>query len=103
MNMAVNFDKKRNEPGVAMKFTKAAAETKTLVIDKLVMHKTPQAAEYYLCLEAASVLPAALAWPASDAAQWRAAQSTTNSRETQSARPLQQPLGSPSSSLIAVI
>jgi hypothetical protein len=52
MNMAVNFDKERNEPAVAMKFTKAAAETKTLVIDKVVMHKTPQAAEYYLCLEA---------------------------------------------------
>ena len=52
MNMAVNFDKERNEPTAVLKFTKAAAETKTLVIDKVVMHKTPQSAEYYLCLEA---------------------------------------------------
>jgi hypothetical protein len=52
MNMAVNFDKERNEPPVAMKFSKVAAETKTLVIDKIVMHKTPQASEYYLCLDA---------------------------------------------------
>jgi len=50
--MAVNFDKERNEPPSVLQFTKAAAETKTLVIDKIVMHKTPQAAEYYLCLEA---------------------------------------------------
>ncbi len=49
---AVNFDKERDEPSMAIKFTKAAAETKTLVIDKIVMHKTPQAAEYYLCLDA---------------------------------------------------
>ena len=52
MTMAVNFDKERNEPTAVLKFTKAAAETKTLVIDKVVMHKTPQSAEYYLCLEA---------------------------------------------------
>lgn len=52
MTMAVNFDKERNEPPAVLKFTKAAAETRTLVIDKVVMHKTPQAAEYYLCLEA---------------------------------------------------
>jgi len=52
MTMAVNFDKERNEPPSVLKFTKAAAEAKTLVIDKLVMHKTPQSAEYYLCLEA---------------------------------------------------
>jgi hypothetical protein len=52
LNMAVNFDKERNEPPAAMKFTRAAAETRTLAIDKIVMHKTPQASEYYLCLEA---------------------------------------------------
>jgi hypothetical protein len=52
ITIAVNFDKERNEPPMATKFTKAAAETKALVIDKVVMHKTPQAAEYYLCLDA---------------------------------------------------
>ncbi len=52
MTAAVNFDKERDEPPMATKFAKAAAETKTLVIDKIVMHKTPQSAEYYLCLDA---------------------------------------------------
>jgi hypothetical protein len=52
MTVAVNFDKERDEPPIATKFTKAAAETRTLVIDKIVMHKTPQAAEYYLCFDA---------------------------------------------------
>jgi hypothetical protein len=52
LTAAVNFDKEREEPPMATKFTKAAEETKTLVIDKIVMHKTPQAAEYYLCLDA---------------------------------------------------
>jgi hypothetical protein len=52
MTVAVNFDKEREEPAMAAKFTLAAEATKTLVIDKIVMHKTPQAAEYYLCLDA---------------------------------------------------
>ena len=52
LTVAMNFDKERNEPPMVTKFTKAAAETRTLVIDKIVMHKTPQAAEYYLCLDA---------------------------------------------------
>jgi len=52
MTVAVNFDKEREEPPMATKFTKAAAETQTLVIDKIVMHKTPQAAAYYLCFDA---------------------------------------------------
>jgi len=52
LTAAVNFDKERDEPPMATKFTEAAAETKTLVIDKIVMHKTPQAAEYYLSLDA---------------------------------------------------
>ena len=52
LTAAVNFDKERDEPPMATKFTKATTETKTLVIDKIVMHKTPQAAEYYLCLDA---------------------------------------------------
>jgi hypothetical protein len=52
ITIAMNFDKERNEPPMVTKFTKAAAETRTLVIDKIVMHKTPQAAEYYLCLDA---------------------------------------------------
>ncbi|MGO8928429.1 MAG: hypothetical protein ACLQU3_16295 [Limisphaerales bacterium] len=52
MTAAVNFDKERDEPPTATKFTKAAADIKTLVIDRIVMHKTPQSAEYYLCLDA---------------------------------------------------
>lgn len=52
LTAAVNFDKERDEPPMAAKFTKAAAETKTLVIDRIVMHKTPQAADYYLCVDA---------------------------------------------------
>jgi hypothetical protein len=52
MTAAVNFDKERDEPPMAAKFTKAAVEAKTLVIDKIVMHKTPQAAEYYMSLDA---------------------------------------------------
>lgn len=52
LTAAANFDKERDDPPMAIKFAKAAAETKTLVIDKIVMHKTPQAAEYYLSLDA---------------------------------------------------
>jgi hypothetical protein len=52
MNAAVNFDKEREEPPMAVKFTKAAEEAKALVIDKIVMHKTPQSAGYYLCFDA---------------------------------------------------
>jgi hypothetical protein len=54
ITVAANFDKERAEPPVATRYTKvaASAETKTLVIDKVVMHQTPQAAEYFLCFEA---------------------------------------------------
>lgn len=54
ITVAANFDKERAEPPVATRYTKvaASAETKTLVIDKIVMHQTPQAAEYFLCFEA---------------------------------------------------
>ena len=52
LTVAVNFDKEREEPPMATKFTKAARESKTLVIDKIVMHKTPQAAEFYLSFDA---------------------------------------------------
>jgi len=52
MTAAVNFDKEREEPPMAVKFTKAADEAKALVIDKIVMHKTPQSAGYYLCFDA---------------------------------------------------
>jgi hypothetical protein len=52
MTMAVNFDKERQEPPMVTKYTKAAEETKTLVIDKIVLHKTPQAAEWYFCFDA---------------------------------------------------
>lgn len=53
MTVAANFDKDRSEPATATKYTKVVAtpETKTLVIDKIVMHRTPQAAEYFLCFE----------------------------------------------------
>src|SRR6266550_2041186 len=54
LTMASNFDKERSEPASVTKYTKAAAgdEAKTLVIDKIVMHTTPQTAEWYLCFEA---------------------------------------------------
>ena len=52
LTAAVNFDKEREEPPMAVKYTKAAQETKALVIDKIVMHKTPQGGEYYLCFDA---------------------------------------------------
>ena len=53
LTTAVNFDKERSEPPMVTKYTKAAAdEPKTLVIDKIVMHKTPQSSEWYLCLDA---------------------------------------------------
>jgi hypothetical protein len=54
LTVAANFDKERSEPASVTKYTKAAAEApKTLVIDKIVMHTTPQTAEWYLCFEAA--------------------------------------------------
>jgi len=54
LTMASNFDKERSEPAIVTKYTKAAAgdEAKTLVIDKIVMHMTPQTAEWYFCFEA---------------------------------------------------
>ena len=52
MTVAVNFDKERDEPPTVTKFTKAAEETKTLLIDRIVMHKTPQVSAYYLCFDA---------------------------------------------------
>jgi len=54
LTVAVNFDKERSEPPTVTKYTKQAAadEPRTLVIDKIVMHKTPQSAEWYLCFDA---------------------------------------------------
>ncbi len=52
LTTAVNFDKERQEPPMVTRYTKAADEAKTLVIDKIVMHKTPQSADWYLCFEA---------------------------------------------------
>jgi hypothetical protein len=52
LTTAVNFDKERQEPPMVTKYTKAAAETKALVIDKIVLHKTPQSADFYLCFDA---------------------------------------------------
>ena len=55
MTVAANFDQGRDEPATATRYTKmaVAAETKALVIDKIVMHKSPQSAEYYLCFDTA--------------------------------------------------
>lgn len=54
LTVAENFDKERDQPPAVTKYTKqpATAESKTLVIDKIVMHKTPQGAEWYFCFEA---------------------------------------------------
>jgi len=53
MTVAVNFDKERSESPMVTKYTRTATEeSKTLMIDKIVMHKTPQASEYYLCFDA---------------------------------------------------
>jgi len=52
MVVAANFDKERAEPPVATRYTKVAEEAKALVIEKIVMHKTPQSAEYFLCFDA---------------------------------------------------
>lgn len=53
LTMAVNFDRERSEPPTAIKYTKASAdEARTLVIDKIVMHTTPQSADWYFCFEA---------------------------------------------------
>lgn len=54
LTTAVNFDKERSEAPMVTKYTKSAAaeESKTLVIDKIVMTKSPQSSEYYLCLDA---------------------------------------------------
>ncbi len=56
MTVGVNFDKERGEPANVTKYIRvkaSAGEPKTLVIDKIVMHKTPQGAEWYLCFDAA--------------------------------------------------
>jgi len=52
LTTAVNFDKERQEPPMVTRYTKAAAEAKVLVIDKIVLHKTPQSADFYICFEA---------------------------------------------------
>jgi hypothetical protein len=53
LTVAANFDKERSEPATVTKFKKAAAnEPRTLVIDKILMHQTPQTEVWYLCLDA---------------------------------------------------
>lgn len=56
LTIASNFDKERSEAPNVTKYTKSASaaadEPKTLVIDKIVMHKTPQTDEWYLCFDA---------------------------------------------------
>lgn len=54
MTVAVNFDKERSQPATVTKYTKTAVaeEARTLVIDKIVMHKSPQSSEYFLCFDA---------------------------------------------------
>ena len=52
--VAVNFDKERGEPAAVMRYKKVAAgaETRTLVIEKIVLHETPQTAVWYFCFDA---------------------------------------------------
>jgi len=54
LTVAMNFDNERAEPPTVTRYTRrvVADETKTLVIDKIVMHKTPQSAEWYFCFDA---------------------------------------------------
>lgn len=50
--MAMNFDRERSEPPMVTKYVKAAEETKTLVIDKIVMNQKLQGSDWYFCFEA---------------------------------------------------
>jgi hypothetical protein len=51
--VAVNFDKGRSEAPTVTRYTKVAGDTpKSLVIDKIVMHQTPQSMEWFFCFEA---------------------------------------------------
>ena len=52
LTMAGNFDKERSQPPDLTNYKKATDEAKTLVIDKIVMHQTPQTTVWYLCFEA---------------------------------------------------
>lgn len=52
LTVAANFDKERSEPPSVIKYKKAIEESKTLVIDKIVMKQTVQSVEFYLCFEA---------------------------------------------------
>jgi hypothetical protein len=53
LTTATDFDKERSQAPSVTTYTKAKAdEPKTLFIDKIVMHKTPQSEVWYLCFEA---------------------------------------------------
>ena len=54
LTAAMNFDNERAEPPMVTTYTRrvVADEPKTLVIDKIVMHKAPQSAEWYFCFDA---------------------------------------------------
>ena len=59
LTVASNFDAERNQKPSLDVYTKAAAavpaaanEAKTLIIDKIVMHQTPQVATWFVCFEA---------------------------------------------------
>lgn len=54
LTVGQNFDKERDQPPTVTKFTKQAATeaARTLIIDKIVMHKTPQSSEWYFCFDA---------------------------------------------------
>ncbi|MBI3853507.1 MAG: hypothetical protein HY298_24940 [Verrucomicrobia bacterium] len=61
LTMASNFDAERNQKPSLDVYTKVAAtataaassnEAKTLIIDKVVMHQTPQVATWFFCFEA---------------------------------------------------
>jgi len=51
LTVAANFDKDRSQPPMVSKYVRVVDEAKTLVIDKIVMHKTPQSSQYYLCFD----------------------------------------------------
>jgi hypothetical protein len=50
--VASGFDRERSETPSVMKYTRAPAEARTLVIDKIEMHQKLQDSDWYFCFEA---------------------------------------------------
>lgn len=50
--VAANFDRERSEAPSVTKYTRAPAEGKTLVIDKIVLNQKLQDSDWYFCFEA---------------------------------------------------